>query len=79
MRQVVQGRPKPSGSRIIKLRDQNQVTRPRGESRVKSALIIGLFQVVRRYITRVLHDLCDEWLSPLELFAEVCYTTPFPL
>ena len=43
-----------SGSLVIKLMDRTRVTRPWGESRVKSTLIIGHFRVIRQVITFVL-------------------------
>ena len=39
--------PRPSSSGVIQLIDQTPVTRPRGESRVSSTLIIARFRVVR--------------------------------
>ena len=63
--------PKPSCSRVVKIIDQTQVTRPRGESRSTSTLIITHFRVPKR-VKMASRQVFDEKGSPVKLFSQVC-------
>ena len=72
MRRVEQGRVRSRVVvEVVKIIDQTQVTRPRGESRSTSTLIITHFRVPKR-VKMASRQVFDEKGSPVKLFSQVC-------